>query len=242
MSQWNPEQLQQLLDERNPQQLFKRALALVQDLGMNYLGLSLHLHLAASRPTIILYNNYPPEWNAYYQQYDLINHDPIVSRCHNSTMPFLWSDELFTEVPAFRAGSCAFGLRHGWSLSVHDQRHNETQLSVARPERLYRRRDRAKVEMKEFYENSAKTMWIGHVLHALLCEHHLAALTPIPKLSERELEVLKWSADGKTAAVIARILSLSTSTVNFHIRSVITKTNAANKAGAIAIAASRGLF
>ena len=55
-----------------------------------------------------------------------------------------------------------------------------------------------------------------------------------------ELEVLKWSAAGKTAADVASILSLSQSTVNFHIRSVITKTNAANKAGAIAIAALRG--
>lgn len=64
----------------------------------------------------------------------------------------------------------------------------------------------------------------------------------MPKLTERELEVLKWSADGKTAADIARILTLSTSTVNFHIRSVIAKTNASNKAGAVAIAASRGLF
>lgn len=48
MSQWNPEQLQQLLDERDPQQLFKRALALVQDMGMPYMGLALHIHLAAT--------------------------------------------------------------------------------------------------------------------------------------------------------------------------------------------------
>lgn len=54
--------------------------------------------------------------------------------------------------------------------------------------------------------------------------------------------MLKWSAAGKTAADIACILSLSQSTVNFHIRSIITKTNASNKAGAIAIAAMRGLI
>ena len=83
--------------------------------------------------------------------------------------------------------------------------------------------------------------WLCHTLHAVLGEHHLNALCPPqPKMSARELEVLKWSAAGKTAADVACILSLSQSTVNFHIRSVITKTNAANKAGAIAIAALRG--
>ncbi|MNH36287.1 Regulatory protein SdiA [compost metagenome] len=66
--------------------------------------------------------------------------------------------------------------------------------------------------------------------------------TPSCNLSAREAEVLKWSAAGKTAADIACILSLSQSTVNFHIRSIITKTNASNKAGAIAIAAMRGLI
>ncbi|WP_312154123.1 autoinducer binding domain-containing protein [Pseudomonas sp.] len=234
MSQWNPEQLQQLLDERDPQQLFKRALALVQDMGMPYMGLALHIHLAANRPQIFLYNNFPAQWNAFYTHAELIKQDPIVKRCHESTLPVLWDDELFREVPTLRSTACSYGLRHGWSQSVHDQRHNETQLSVARPQ--------GKIDTAEFYDKSARIVWLCHTLHERLSEHHLAALAPIPKLSERELEVLKWSADGKTAAVIARILSLSTSTVNFHIRSVITKTNASNKAGAIAIAASRGLF
>jgi len=85
--------------------------------------------------------------------------------------------------------------------------------------------------------------WLCHTLHAIVSEHHLARLSSPPlKMSERELEVLRWSAAGKTAADVACILSLSQSTVNFHIRSVITKTNAANKAGAIAIAMMRGLI
>ncbi|MGE6825515.1 LuxR C-terminal-related transcriptional regulator, partial [Pseudomonas soli] len=109
-----------------------------------------------------------------------------------------------------------------------------SQLSVSRAE--------GAVSRDELFEKSAQVMWLCNTLHAALSTHHLAKYSPLPQLSERELEVLKWSAAGKTAADVAMILSLSTSTVNFHIRSVISKTNASNKAGAIAIAALRGLL
>lgn len=234
MSQWNSEQLQALLAERDPQQLFNRALMLVQDMGRTHLGLTLHVHIAASRPHIILYNNYSREWSAYYTSADVLKQDPIASKCHRSTLPVLWTDELFREVPQFRETACEHGLRHGWTQSVHDLRHNQSQLSVSRPD--------GAIDIHEFYDKNVRVLWLCNTLHALLCDHHLAGLAPVPRLSERELEVLKWSADGKTAADIARILSLSTSTVNFHIRSLINKTNASNKAGAIAIAASRGLI
>lgn len=102
---------------------------------------------------------------------------------------------------------------------MHDQRHNESQISVARPA--------GAIDTVELYSKAGNVQWLCHTLHAVLGEHHLKALCPPqPKMSERELEVLKWSAAGKTAADVACILSLSQSTVNFHIRSVITKTNA----------------
>ncbi|MDH0303096.1 MULTISPECIES: autoinducer binding domain-containing protein [unclassified Pseudomonas] len=234
MPQWKSEQLEILLEQQEPQALLGKAVELVQALDMEFLGLSLHLHIAAHSPQVVLYNNYPREWNERYQKENLIAIDPVVSNCHRSTLPVLWNDELFREVPHVREGACAHGITHGWTQSVHDLRHNETQLSVSRP--------RHAVDRHELYEKGAQVMWLCNTLHAVLSEYHLAKISPLPQLSERELEVLKWSAAGKTAADVATILSLSTSTVNFHIRSVITKTNAANKAGAIAIAAMRGLL
>ncbi|MDF0730029.1 autoinducer binding domain-containing protein [Pseudomonas entomophila] len=238
MPHWTTQQLQALLERSDPQDMFDHAAQLVDDLGMVHIGLSLHLHVAARPPQIVLYNNYPDDWNAHYQDPAFIKQDPIAARCHRSTLPVLWQDALYDEAPDFRALACRHGLRHGlrhgWTQSVHDLRHNQSQLSVSRPEGV--------IDVSEFYEKAAQVMWLCHTLHALISEHHLASMAPAPTLSERELEVLKWSAVGKTAADVACILSLSTSTVNFHIRSVISKTNAANKAGAIAIAVSRGLI
>ncbi len=61
-------------------------------------------------------------------------------------------------------------------------------------------------------------------------------------LTFREIEVLKWSAEGKTAAEVAIILDLKIRTVNFHIGSAIRKMGASNKTSAVVQAALHGVF
>jgi LuxR family transcriptional regulator len=48
----------------------------------------------------------------------------------------LWNDDLFKEMPAAARGGLRHGLRHGWTQSLFDQQHNESQMSVARPEAI----------------------------------------------------------------------------------------------------------
>ncbi|MCO7059249.1 autoinducer binding domain-containing protein [Pseudomonas juntendi] len=233
MLHWKPEHLDAFVSERSPKKLFNIAVHLAQDLAMQYLGLNLRIQIATQTPRLYLYSNYPDEWISCYQRDDFYKQDCAAHLSHQSTLPVLWTDELYHEAPHFREAACHHGLRHGWTQSLHDLQHNESQISVARPA--------GSIDINELYEKAGSVQWLCHTLHAVLSEHHLNALCPPqPKMSARELEVLKWSAAGKTAADVACILSLSQSTVNFHIRSVITKTNAANKAGAIAIAALRG--
>ncbi|WP_060508704.1 autoinducer binding domain-containing protein [Pseudomonas sp. NBRC 111124] len=234
MLQWNHEHLHQLINESTPQKVFDLAVHLAQDLDMAFLGLKLRIQLAAQSPRLYLYSNYPEAWIERYQRDEFYKQDAAATRSHSSTMPILWTDELYKEVPEFREQACAHGLRHGWTQSLHDLQHNESQVSVCRPSNT--------VDITELYDKAGKVQWLCHTLHAIVSEHHLALLSKPMKMSDREIEVLKWSAAGKTAADVACILSLSQSTVNFHIRSVITKTNAANKAGAIAIAMMRGLI
>lgn len=61
-------------------------------------------------------------------------------------------------------------------------------------------------------------------------------------LTVREVEVLKWSAQGKTAAEVAIILDLKPRTINFHIGSAIRKIGVTNKTSAVVKAALSGAF
>jgi LuxR family transcriptional regulator len=61
-------------------------------------------------------------------------------------------------------------------------------------------------------------------------------------LTRREIEILKWSAEGKTAGDIAIILCLKERTIHFHIASAIQKMGVCNKTAAVVQAALRGMF
>jgi DNA-binding CsgD family transcriptional regulator len=64
--------------------------------------------------------------------------------------------------------------------------------------------------------------------------------TGTAQLTPREIEVMTWSARGKTYGEIATLLSIAEDTAKSHIESVRNKLNASNKTHAIAIALSNG--
>ena len=70
----------------------------------------------------------------------------------------------------------------------------------------------------------------------------LAQQDKVATLTDRELEVLRWSADGKTAAEISMILPISLNTVNFHLKNVMKKLSTPNKAAAVLYATVNGLL
>lgn len=60
------------------------------------------------------------------------------------------------------------------------------------------------------------------------------AQSDLPVLTDREREVLAWAARGKTVQDTADILSISTDTVETHVRACIRKLEANNKTHAVA--------
>ena len=61
-------------------------------------------------------------------------------------------------------------------------------------------------------------------------------------LTEREMEVLRLIQSGNRNKQIAEQLSLSENTVNFHVKNVMDKLQANDRAHAISIAIRRGIL
>ncbi|MEI7495408.1 MAG: LuxR C-terminal-related transcriptional regulator [Limnohabitans sp.] len=62
------------------------------------------------------------------------------------------------------------------------------------------------------------------------------------KLTKREVEILRWTAQGKSSEEIANLLHLSVNTINYHIKKSIAKLDAPNKTAAAVKAAVLGLL
>ena len=66
--------------------------------------------------------------------------------------------------------------------------------------------------------------------------------SPCLQLSDRQAACLRWSAAGKTSWETARILGVSESTVNFHLRNACAKLGVRGRRAAVAAALRQGLL
>lgn len=233
MEIWKENQLRKLAAESNIETAYKIALNFFNGMGYEYCAFSLTAHSAGQSFQSVNLNNYPHGWNTEYEKNHYSSIDPTVAHCHKSTLPIAWNRQTFAQAPALWQALVEQGLQHGWSQPMHDPNGPGTSmLSMAR--------SHCQVSSFELYEHLGYAVFICHALHALamqrLSSQHPSCVN-VTHLSPREIEVLKWSADGKTASDIATILSLSERTVNFHVSSSIKKLGVNNKISAVVKAA-----
>ena len=67
-------------------------------------------------------------------------------------------------------------------------------------------------------------------------------ITNLAMLTDKEQEILKWSARGHTQAEVGEKLNISVHTVDYHIRNILMKLGARNITSAVVIALNRGLI
>ena len=229
MEIWKETQLRKLATESNIEIAYKIALNLFNNMGYEYCAFSITSHSTTQRFDSVNLNNYPHDWNTQYEKNHYSSIDPIVAHCHHSILPIVWNRKTFAKAPALWSALQEQGLQHGWSQPAHDA--NGPAISM-----LSLARSHCQVSSFELYEHLGYAVFISHTLHALAM-HKLSSQHPpcisVTHLSPREIEVLKWSADGKTASDIATILSLSERTVNFHVSSSIKKLGVNNKISAV---------
>lgn len=236
MKAWQVNQLQALHSIQCDQQFFHKILALSKELGFDYCAYGIRMPLPLSNPKTLMLNNYPVDWQRQYQAKNYLAVDPTVQLAMRSLLPILWTDDLFDPAHDLWEEARSFGLRFGWAQSVRDFNGVVSMITVARS---YDAITEAELNTKRF-----KMAWLTQIAHLGMSEY----LTPIMmpeggvKLSNREIEVLRWTADGKTSSEISCILNIAERTVNFHINNIVVKLNASNKTSAAIKAAMLGLL
>jgi LuxR family transcriptional regulator len=85
---------------------------------------------------------------------------------------------------------------------------------------------------------------LAHTAHVALSRRVVPGLAggPSTDLTPREVEVLRWTADGKTAGEIGDILNVSEHTVTFHLSNAMRKLSTTSKTAAAVKAALLGLL
>ncbi len=183
---------------------------------------------------IVILNGYPAEWREHYDERGYIDIDPTVKHCSSHTSALIWNE---IKIAKGRRGqperevmeeARAYGLKHGFSLPIHAAGSEWGMLSFASRDE-HQTIDSHLLLALQFIAQSTHEA----VKRVALASQLDSVIVPA-ELTEREQECLKWTAHGKTAWEISKILNLSESTVGFHIKNAINKMEVTNRPHAVA--------
>lgn len=236
MQNWQEDHLNALLTEHEEVALFAKVSELAQRLGFEHCTFGIKAPWPLNQPRFHMLSTYPTDWQQRYVARQYINIDPTVLHCATSTEPIVWSEPLFRQARVLWEEARSYGLRVGWAKSSRDMQGNTSMLVMAR--------SAEPLSELELRDKEMAMHWLSNVAQIGLSALIGPKLPEVEKieLTDRERAILRWTADGKTSAEIARILRVSERTVNFHVHNLMDKFSVVNKTAAAVKAALLGLI
>ena len=182
---------------------------------------------------------YPKLWVERYKAQNYHRIDPVVPHAMRQILPLDWRDlpSLGSEAVHFFGDARDHGVqRQGLSIPIRGARGDLALFSVNAD---FNDRDWEGFKQRNIREFLLVAFYFHQQVMSL--EGSVTA-TQIRQLSQRERDMLWWTAEGKTTKEIALILGLSDRTVRFYIENAMTKLRCHSKAQMIAKAMRLGLL
>lgn len=174
--------------------------------------------------------NCPAHWQEEYFSLQYGRYDPVIDHILSQANPFTWDqvrpkDKLQKMV---MDAACDAGLRNGVVIPIRTPG-GQFLISAATEEK----------------NPSQSSFWQVYTMAShfhLLSERQMVSDALQADLSDRERDCLTWSGSGKSSWDISKILSISESTVNFHIYNAMKKLETSSRVVAIVKAVQLGVI
>ncbi|MDI5986447.1 LuxR family transcriptional regulator [Halomonas sp. M4R5S39] len=201
-----------------------------------YLGISLPRE-SDNKPLDV--TTYSSEWARHYFNKRYHRIDPAIIQGLSGVLPFDWNSRPYTvrRLREFFSVAREFGVsRQGVSFPIRGAHGERAMFSV-----------NSSLPSKDwecFKETHLGDLALfAYMFHLRILElRGIEQVAPNVTLSARELSVIRWAAEGKTAWETAKILGITENTANFYLRNAAVKLSATTKPQAIAKAMRIGLL
>lgn len=187
-----------------------------------------------------LRSNYSSRWRNTYDSEKLHYVDPTVGHCLGSTIPLIWSPEIFetTKQKQLYEEACGYGIRSGVTFPIHGANGEFGVISF----------------VSDVLSNTKFQRLLYHLMPELALIRDYAFESSLRfacssndrekglYLTNREQECLKWSIVGKSSWEISKILNCSEAVVNFHMNNIRRKFSVTTRQQAVIKAIRLGLI
>lgn len=228
---WLDEHTLALMSVQSEDEFFQALSAAALSLGFEFCAYGMRMPLPLTNRKVIMLNNYSSDWQQRYATEGYLAVDPTVAHGIRSVLPLIWSEEVFKHCLPMWEDARAHGLRVGWAQSSYNAEGAVGMLTLARSNEL--------ISPDELRKNSAQMTVLAQLAHESMSRlvSQRRSIDEANALTSREIEVLRWTADGKTSGEVGQIMNITERTVNFHINNSLEKLGAVNKTAAVIKAA-----
>lgn len=219
--------------------LERRLIDFANDMGFGLVGAIAVTDHADRESDYVMLNNAPKGFAEATRNVPDSQRDPVLQKLKNTSIPFIYDQSLYVNSGAadLWEEQSAFGYKTGIAVALHLPQGKHFMLGFDRADPLP--------------SNDQTLTWMLANLQLMAVHAQDAALrllvprqslSDFPYLTPRELEILKWTYARKTAWEVSQILSISQWTVNFHMRSILSKIGVHSKREAVAKALACGVL
>ncbi|CAD5373394.1 HTH luxR-type domain-containing protein [Rubrivivax sp. A210] len=208
-------------------------------LGFDTVSAITVVDLGLGKCEFINVDNTPAEYTDTYLDPVMQRSDPVMQHCRRHSVPIVWDQETYVErgLGELWEHQARHGFRTGIAMALHLPEGKHFQFGVDREDPLpsdAQELQRLVADLQLFAVHAQDT-----ALRLLLPP---AEQPERPSLTPRELDVLRWTMEGKTAWEVGAVLGISERTAVFHVTNAMHKLGCINKQQAVLKALRLGLI
>ncbi len=184
-------------------------------------------------------DNIPQTYSSAYIDRDAWRRDPVMQHLKRQSVPIVWDQRTFIlgGAPDLWEEQAPFGFRTGVAMALHLPGGHHFLLGVDRDQPLPEDED----ELTRIVAHLQ--LFAVHAQDAAFRVLVAPSNRPeTPNLTPRELEVLRWTMEGKTAWEVGTILGISERTAVMHLSNATRKLDCTTKHQAVVKALRLGLI
>lgn len=231
---------QDVADARDMPTLEARLVRFAHELGFGIISGALVVEQSAGRATTFHLGNTPDAFQSTFANTSVGRRDPVMRRLKRLSAPFVYDQSMYVDEQAADLWEmqATFGYKTGIAMALHLPGGKHFVMGVDREQPLPGD-DLALTRMMADLQLLAVHAQDSAV--RLLAPQALGVQN-LPRLTDREIEILKWTAEGKSSWAVGQILNISEHNVKYHIKRILIKLEVGSKHQAVAKAKSLALI
>jgi DNA-binding CsgD family transcriptional regulator len=224
---------------KSREELQTEVVRFTQTLGFETVAAMAVVDHVVGDPEFMVVENTPVAYREVFFDREVQKRDPVTQHCKRQSVPMVWNQDTYVKAGQGEMWEhqARFGFRCGIALAIHLPEGRHFVVGVDRDQDLPTDRN----ELTRMV--ASLQLFAVHAQDAAM--RVLVPPSPDqapPLLTPRELEVLKWTMEGKTAWEVASLLGISERTAVLHANNAMHKLHCVNKHQAVLKALRLGLI